>query len=159
TIKALSDYGIAATVLLIGVADSVDGLIKEHHSIERALVQIPMPRMSTAEVQQIIENGLARLNMKVTNAAVDELTSLSQGLPYITNLLALHSSRPALAEQTKTIPPTHVEAGIRKALDQWQQSIKSAYYAATKSQQPGHIYKEVLLACALAEIDDLGYFS
>ena len=27
------------------------------------------------------------------------------------------------------------------------------------SQQPGNIYREVLLACAMAEVDDLGYFT
>ena len=48
---------------------------------------------------------------------------------------------------------------LKPLVDQWHQSIKSAYYHATKSQQPGHIYKEVLLACALAEADDLGYFA
>src|SRR5271166_2334432 len=37
--------------------------------------------------------------------------------------------------------------------------VKSAYYEATTSPQPGHIYNKVLLACALAEVDDLRYFT
>jgi hypothetical protein len=41
TIKSLSDYGSSATVLVIGVADSVSDLIQEHQSIERVLMQIP----------------------------------------------------------------------------------------------------------------------
>lgn len=49
--------------------------------------------------------------------------------------------------------------GINSALDQWQASITAAYLHATKSQQPGNIYREVLLACALAEVDDRGYFT
>jgi hypothetical protein len=158
-IKALSDYTVAATILLIGVADSVEDLVHEHQSIERALVQIPMPRMSENEIKQIIDNGLTRLNMTITRKASDEIVSLSQGIPYITHLLALHSTRGALSENSEEIGTSHVEVGISKALDQWQQSIKSAYYNATKSQQPGHIFKEVLLGCALAEVDDLGYFS
>jgi Cdc6-like AAA superfamily ATPase len=159
TVKALSDYAVGATILLIGVADSVDELIQEHQSIERALVQVPMPRMSEDEIREIIENGLGRLNMTISEQASDEITSLSQGIPYITHLLALHSARAALREDKTQIDFSHVEAGISKALDQWQQSIKSAYYNATKSQQPGNIFKEVLLACALSEIDDLGYFT
>ena len=46
TIKALSDRVVPATLVLIGVADSVGELIREHRSVERALVQIRMPRMS-----------------------------------------------------------------------------------------------------------------
>src|SRR5208283_862222 len=64
-----------------------------------------------------------------------------------------------LTKRRKAIASEDVEAGIKESLDQWQQSIKTAYYDATKSQQPGHLYKEVILSCALADVDDLGYFS
>src|SRR5262245_24905899 len=158
TIKMLSDYSVPATILLIGVADSVDELIKEHQSTERALVQIPMPRMSDAEVREIINKGLARLSMTVEKDALDHMVSLSQGIPYITHLLALHTARAAVQEGGTQIVADHLSTGIDRALDQWQQSIKSAYYEATKSPQPNHIYKEVLLACALTEVDDLRYF-
>ena len=159
TIKALSDYSVNATILLIGVADSIDDLIEEHQSIERAIVQVAMPRMSADETKQIVKNGLARLRMEIDDSSLDEISSLSQGLPYVTHLLALQSVRAALEDKSLSIRNAHVEAGMRNALDQWQQSIKSAYYDATKSQQPDNIFKEVLLACALASMDDLGYFT
>ena len=50
TIKALSDRVVSSTIVLIGVADSVGELIREHRSVERALVQIQMPRMSASEL-------------------------------------------------------------------------------------------------------------
>ncbi len=159
TIKALSDAAVPATVLLIGVADSVDNLITDHRSIERSLVQIPMPRMSADETRQIVENGLQRLKMKAEETALKEISELSQGLPYITHLLALHSVRAALRAKRLTVCPSDVEDGIQRALDNWQQSIITAYYEATKSPQPGHLYKEVLLACALAEVDEKNYFT
>jgi len=46
TIKTLSNHGVDATILLIGVADSVDHLVQEHHSIDRALVQVHLPGKS-----------------------------------------------------------------------------------------------------------------
>jgi Cdc6-like AAA superfamily ATPase len=159
TIKMLSDYSVPATILLIGVADSVDELIQEHQSTERALVQVPMPRMSDDEVKEIIVRGLDRLKMTTDNDALDHMVSLSQGIPYITHLLALHTARAAAQANMTNISADHLSVGIERALAQWQQSIRSAYYEATKSPQPGHIYKEVLLACALAELDDLRYFT
>jgi Cdc6-like AAA superfamily ATPase len=159
TIKMLSDYSVPATILLIGVADSVDELIQEHQSTERALVQVPMPRMSDDEVKEIIVRGLDRLKMTTDNDALDHMVSLSQGIPYITHLLALHTARAAAQANMTNISADHLSVGIERALAQWQQSIRSAYYEATKSPQPGHIYKEVLLACALAEVDDLRYFT
>lgn len=159
TIKALSDYSVPSTVLLIGVADSVDELVEGHQSIERALVQIPMPRMSDREIQEIMDKGLSRLKMEIEPESLEEITSLSQGLPYITHLLALHTARAALESGATKIVPSHVADGIQQSLDQWQQSITVAYYNATKSPQPDNIYRQVLLACALAEIDDLRYFT
>lgn len=159
TLKSLSDYAVPVTILLIGVADSVDELVAGHQSIERALIQIPMPRMSTTEIRQIVQNGLKRLGMTIEGAALDELTTLSQGLPYITHLLALHSAKSALARQTLEINSADVEAGIAESLARWQQTTTKAYYDAVQSSQPGNIYKQVLLACALADTDDMGFFS
>jgi Cdc6-like AAA superfamily ATPase len=159
TIKALSDSASPATVILIGVADSVDQLIEGHKSIERSLVQIPMPRMSNKETEQIVLKGLERLGMEIGKEDLAELVRLSQGLPYVTHMLSLYTSRAALDAETLKIKRASVEAGIRASLDQWQESIKTTYYDATRSHQPDHLYKEVLLSCALAEVDDKSFFT
>jgi energy-coupling factor transporter ATP-binding protein EcfA2 len=159
TIKSLSDYSVNATVLIIGVADSVDHLLHGHQSIERALVQIPMPRMSRDETEEIFTNGLKRLAMSANREATASISSLSQGLPYITHLLGLHSVREALNHSRVQVRMEDVTAGIARALEQWQRSVVKDYYDATVSAQPGNIYKEVLLACALAETDELGFFT
>ena len=159
TIKVLSDFSVRATIILIGVADSVEELINEHQSIERALVQVPMQRMSNAEIAEIVKRGLNRLKLEPANGVLAEIVNLSQGLPYVTHLLALHATRAAIDRQTRKVSVSDVGTGMRASLTQWQQSIKNAYYHATKSHYPGHIFKEVILACAFAENDDLGYFS
>src|SRR2546422_2375002 len=38
------------------------------------------------------------------------------------------------------------------------QSIRSVYHTATRSPRRENLYAKVLLACALAPTDDLGYF-
>jgi len=159
TIKLLSDSGINSTILLIGVADSVDELIEDHNSIERALMQIPMPRMSSNEIKEIVENGLKRLSMEIDDEPKGQIISLSQGLPYITHLISLHSAQNALNNQRFKILTTDIEKGVEDAIEQSNQSLKSSYYKATKSQQPDNIFREVFLACALAETDEMDCFT
>jgi Cdc6-like AAA superfamily ATPase len=159
TIKMLSDYSVKATVLMIGVADSIEQLIAGHQSIERSLIQIPMPRMSPDEIMDIVRRGTKRLSMTVENAALDEIRKFSQGLPYVTHLLALHSTRAALDDRSLELRHADVDKGIEQALEEWHHSTRATYYAASKSPQPGHMYKEVLLACALAKTDDFGFFT
>jgi Cdc6-like AAA superfamily ATPase len=159
TIKTLSDHAISSTIVLVGVADSVDDLISEHHSIERALVQIQMPRMSNKELYAIIDNGLKRLGMSIEGEAKQEIALLSKGLPHYAHLLGLHSVRSAIDAKSLEIRLGHVEAAIAKALEKAQQTTQNAYHKATMSSRKDNIYSQVLLACALAKTDDLGYFS
>jgi Cdc6-like AAA superfamily ATPase len=159
TIKMLSDHSVSATLVLVGVADSVDELIKEHESIERSLVQIHMPRMSKGELHEIIQRGLQRLDMAIDPRAMEQISTLSQGLPHYTHLLALNATHAAIDENTKKIDEALVDKAIRVSLDNAQQSIRSVYHKATASPRSDNLYTQVLLACALSRTDDLGYFA
>ena len=159
TIKALSDHAVNATVLLIGVADSVDELIREHQSIERALIQVHMPAMSDSEIRTIVMSGFERLEMEIDFEACEDLVHFSRGVPYITHLLGIYCARAALADRSVTVDAGHVEQGMNRALDQWQQSIKALYNDAVRSEQHSSFYREVLLACAFAEVDEQRFFT
>lgn len=158
TIKSLSDHSVPTTLILVGVADSVNSLIAEHQSVERALVQIRMPRMTIAELDEIIDKGVAHAGMTIEKAAKDKISALSQGLPHYTHLLALHALQTAAQKLETHVTGNDVSAAIEKALSKAQQSIISAYHKATSSPRE-NLYSQVLLACALAKTDTLGYFS
>lgn len=158
-IKMLSDHSVPATLVLVGVADSVDELIEEHESVERALVQVRMPRMSPGELREIIENGLSRVEMTIEKDALNYISMLSQGLPHYTHLLGLYSAREAIDLGELRIALSHVKAAITKAITKAQQTIMSAYHKATMSPRKENLFTQVLLACALADSDDLGYFA
>lgn len=157
-IKTLSDFSSSATLIIVGVADKVDELIAEHQSCERALVQIQMPRMSKEELNEIVSKGLSQIDMTIDEEVKNNLTSLSQGLPHYTHLLALHSCRKAIDHQRKNIERIDFDGAIKEALENSQQSVIGAYHKATASPRRENLYREVLLACALAKPDDLGYF-
>jgi Cdc6-like AAA superfamily ATPase len=160
TIKTLSDHSVETTLVLVGVADSVDGLIAEHKSIERALLQVQMPRMSPDELLEIIDKGLDanQADMTIDSAVKGHIAYLSQGLPNYTHQLAKYAALNAIADDRTDIGETDLTAAIREVVDKQQQTIKSTYHAATSSARD-NLFKEVLLACALAPIDELGYFN
>jgi len=159
TIKTLSDHSVNATVILVGVGNTVDELIAEHRSIDRALVQIPMPRMARAELREIVDKGLARVGMTIDSEAAEHVTALSQGLPYYTHLLALNASLAAIESGSMYIMMAHVDAAIKKSIEKASHSIRSDYDKAIQSPQKGNLYRQVLLACALAKATDMGFFT
>lgn len=159
TVKSLSDHGVDATIIMVGVADTVGDLIREHASIERAMVQIPMPRMSATEISEIVDKGCGRLGLTVGPTAKNAIQVLSQGLPHYTHLLCLHSARCCIETDSTEITQAHVQNAIQQALKNSQQSIQSAYHLATMSPRKDNLFSDVLLACALANVDQMGYFA
>jgi Cdc6-like AAA superfamily ATPase len=159
TIKMLSDYAIGTTMILVGVADSIDELIMEHESIERALVQVHVPRMSQEELGEIITKGLGSLGMQIEDEAHKRITNLSRGLPHYTHLLALHSTEIALSAKQRIVGMEHVRGAIQRAIENAHQSTRNAYHRAVSSSRKDSLYVQALLACALAPADPLGYFS
>lgn len=157
-IKELSDTGAIATIIVVGVATSIDGLIKEHRSVERALCQILMPRMTNEELAEIVQKALGQLEMAIDEDAQDLIVALSQGLPHYTHLLGKAACRSALEKGCLRIAACHVESGIARALEDTQQSVRTSYQEATTSPRKDTLFRQVLLACALAQVDDLGYF-
>jgi len=158
TIKTLSDQLVRATVIMVGVADNVEDLIAEHRSVERALVQIHMPRMSLEELSEIV-NRVRRIGMEVGRDARQQITHLSQGLPHYTHGLAQAAAVAAAERGSREIGSPDVHSAIRTMIDRRaQESVVSAYHSATFSTRET-LYSQVLLACALAPGDDLGYFA
>ena len=159
TIKTLSDHAVSATVVVVGVADTVGELIVEHESIHRALIQIPMPRMNTAELHEILDKGTSKLGMTIEAGAKNKIANLSQGLPNYTHRLGLDATRVAIDDKRMHVRSGDVEPAIENAVANAEQSLQDSYRRAISSPQKGNLYSRVLLACALAQADEFGYFA
>jgi len=158
TIKALSDYSINATIVIVGVAEDVSTLINGHASVTRCLVQVQMPRMSTDELSEIVLARYRRCGVKTDEDAVWKIVYLSRGLPYYTHLIAMHSARYCLENRKIAVGHDDVDKALERSIAELDQTIKSNYYAAVKGQRDDTLYASVLLACALTTADEMGQF-
>ena len=157
TIKILSDHGIDATIVLVGVGSSVGDLLAEHASISRSLVQISMPVMSSAECSEIVKSGVTAAEMTTDQGFVDQVVHLAQGFPHYVHLIAQHGARFCIEHGRTHMTQRDSEGAVAYALEDVSQSIWELYHRATSSHRET-IYAEVLLACAMATKDDLGRF-
>lgn len=158
TIKALSDRGLPVTLVLVGVADSVEDLIDAHPSVERSVAQIPMPTMSPDELGEIIDKGMNVARLTADPVFRDEVVRLAHGLPNYVHLLGQNSARAAVEQQRTHVTRADLDTGIARAVEMVDESVMSAYHRATTSNRET-IYREVLLACALATRDERDTFS
>lgn len=117
-----------------------------------------MPRMTKTELIEIIEKGFAKTGLTIDRRARNVIAHLSQGLPFYTHYLGLYAGLAALDRGKLNVEVQDVMDSTQQIISK-AYSIRSAYHKATSSPQRSNLYAEVLLACALAYTDELGYFS
>ncbi len=160
TIKALSDTGSNATMLIVGVADNVTHLIKEHESIQRCTEQIPMPRMNNHDLIEVLERRLKQLGFTIDADAKWKIINLAKGLPAYVHGLGKHACLNALSRGGRSnIEEYDADTAIDSVVTSSHQYFKDTYELATRSNQPGNLLKEVLTACALTRTDEGGFFA
>jgi hypothetical protein len=159
TIKLLSDEPTRATILLVGVADSIDGLVGDHKSVGRALRQVQIPRMAPHELEGIITTGAKAIGLKVTQPQLEQIASLSEGLPHYTHSMGLYAAQRAIENDRDQFIDDDIETAKSMTVRKAQRSILTAYSAATRSAHQDVLFDKVLLACALADKDELGMFA
>jgi len=157
-IKHFSNTPINVTILIVGVGDTLVDLFASHESIVRCCAQIKMQRMSSGELSQIIDDRIPRLKMTITGKTKERIIRLSQGLPGYVHMLGQSAVRASLDGQTLEIGDDQLKIAVDEALDKADYSTRIQYAQATDSPMKDNKYKEVLLACALAETNELGMF-
>ncbi len=161
-IKALSDLGIDVTIILVGVSETVDKLIADHASINRALIQVLLPRMQQDELRSILTYAEKTLAVKFSDDASGLIIRMSQGLPHYTHLLGLNSVREAAKKYRLSIEKSDVFNALNSSVKLAEQTTTQKYAKATHSAHKDALYKQVLLACAITAakaLDSLGYFN
>jgi Cdc6-like AAA superfamily ATPase len=156
-IKELYDFTIHTTVILVGVAENISELVADHASIGRALVDVPLNRMSEDELREIIHQRASQTPLSFSNDAIWTIVTLSRGLPFFTQTLSKLAALNALEKRRLKVDNEDVQAAMKRFTEDTAVSFRDAYRAATQTNQKSNL-QESLLACALARCNDEGFF-
>jgi len=159
TIKLFADTNVESTIVLVGVAESIDELITEHQSIARNIAQIQVMPMTVDELSEIIQKGFERAGLACEKGLDRRIAHLSQGYPHYTHLLGLWAGRRATEAGRLEVVAADLDHAIPDALENASGSVRLEYARAVASGRKDTLYKQVLLACALAPKDTLGRFA
>lgn len=159
TIKLFSDTNTKATIVIVGVAESISELIAEHESISRNIAQIQVEQMTLEELSEIVQKGFARSGLTYEKAIDNHIAWLSQGYPHYTHLLGLWSGRRVIHSQRTEVTTEDLSGAISDALQYATGSVQQEYETAIATTHTNTLYKDILLACALTYKDSLGRFN
>jgi energy-coupling factor transporter ATP-binding protein EcfA2 len=157
TIKGLSDAGTGATILIVGVADSVSDLVGHHPSIERSIREIRLQRMAPYELEEILDNGFDWLQLQVAPSLKKKMVHLSHGFPHYTHVLGRYAALHAIEHSLNEVTETGFHSAVKRSIEDTYQSIQDYYLRITiASSSPSVPY--FLLAAAVAPEDEYGAF-
>jgi len=156
-IKNLSDAAARVTLIIVGIARSLERLVGMHPSIQRHLVAIQVPLMEPSEIQRVILAGEQASGIHFDDDTRDKIVSFSKGLPYYAQLMALHAGRVALGRDSSTVEMADLRTALGKILEEEDPLIKESYEIAT-SDETNQFVVDVLYAAAAARVDRYGTF-
>jgi hypothetical protein len=158
TIKLFSDTNTHSSIVVVGVGQSIEELIAAHQSISRNMDYVAVEPMTPEELAQIIQRGYATANMQYEPGLDFKIAQLSQGYPHYTHLLGLWAGRKAAERRDTQVTSGHLHEAIPFSIQNAAGGIRFEYDQATDSTQPNNLFRQVLLACALADKDIRGRF-
>jgi hypothetical protein len=118
-----------------------------------------MPRMGASETTAIVRRGLTELNMDADPTVFDFINRAAQGFPQYAHLLGKAFAKAAIARGSYLIGPGDLPAALEDAVSGVEHSVRAEYNAAVFSPTSKAIYKQVILACAMAAMDSENYFT
>ena len=159
TVKFFSDHNVQATLIFVGVGKSLSDLLHEHLSISRNIAQIPVDPMKLDELAEVIQKGCDFVGLTFEDGVDYEIAKLSQGYPHYTHLLGLWVGRRAIGQGRSQFTFGDLENAIPDVLENTVGGLQEQYESAVDSTKKTALFKQVLLACALASKDSLGRFA
>jgi len=158
-IKSLSDNNTNTTIILVGIAESVESLIGSHQSLERCLKQVKMPRMKKEECEAIIFNGLKLLNFKMDNDILNKIIEFSSGFPHYIHLLCKYGCAELIENDKTTFSEPYLAIALNKGIENTSEQLRISFREAVLSSSSSDKWKNILYACTNCPLDEFNSFS
>lgn len=117
-LKNLSDRSVRVQLVIAGVAENLDDLLESGVLLQRNVVALEVPPMTTDELKDLLGIGQDISGLTFEPVAADILVGAAHGMPYVASLLAQHAALAALADARLQVQAQDVRAAIDEALAQ-----------------------------------------
>ena len=156
-IKNLSDVSAQVTLLILGVAENLEELLGKHPSIQRHVVGVHLPLMTSRELLRLVHAGEEAANVDFPDELCRVIVSLSRGLPYYAQLICLHSGRVAIERRAEVVDRKDVLIALQRIADESDPIVVDVYERAIAGSND--VQKDVVFAAAQCDCDEYGAFA
>ncbi len=143
-IKKISDNGLKVTLIIVGISETAETLVRVHPSVERNLAAIHVPRLTDEQIRMIAIRGFEALRLKYEPAAIDDIVKYSANFPYFTHRLCegvvrAYINQARAGQRTDwTIRASDMPQAIRAAIRNSPPTVVKKYEAELSSTRTLH---------------------
>jgi len=140
-LKSLATNVPSVKFCVVGVAQDIQNLMKEHQSADRLFAGsiISLPSMSAAELLEIIRIAERTVDGYITfdDAAAERLVQLAQGHPYMVHLIGKYAFRTAFHQDIRVITRLAIDETLRAIAERAADPVLEGRYkkAVASSEQ------------------------
>lgn len=139
-LKALSTNVPGVKFCLVGVAQDIQRLMKEHGSSDRLFAggivyMPPMTKQELMEIMDIAENSVSNA-ITFTRGAKNQIANLAQGHPYMVHLLGKHTLRGAYAAKKDKIDAKDIEKTLVRVAESEADPVLEGRYKKAIATSP-----------------------
>ncbi len=117
--KLLSDAAVPAHIVAVGIASGLNQLITGHESLRRHISAVPIVRIDSNAVYELIDRGAAHAGLSFTDAARETIAHIACGSPYHVRLFCALACFEALRQRKTVVELSSVLAGMVRSVDDW----------------------------------------
>jgi energy-coupling factor transporter ATP-binding protein EcfA2 len=140
-LKSLATNTPGLKFCIVGVAQDIQNLMKEHQSSDRLFAGsvINLPSMNDEELTSIIKTAEISINQHIVfdDTAIKKIINLSKGHPYIVHLLGKQTFRTAFLEPRYSIDEDYIENILKSIAEKEADPVLEGRYkkAVASSKQ------------------------
>ena len=151
-LKTLSDRAAEGKdrlkAVVAGIPSASEALIAFDDATARRIEQIEVPRMPDEELDQILERGEKKLRISFGGHARHMILAYSDGFPYYTHLLALHTSRRVIGDGRDEVSLADFDDALDAILQGCDLRLRNQYNRAVETTGDVRARKSILEAIA-----------
>jgi Cdc6-like AAA superfamily ATPase len=115
-LKNLSDRSVRVQIIIAGVAADLAELVELRSKINRNILAVATPRMSSEEVGELVAKGERASGLAFEPDATGWIVWIANGMPYAASLLSQHAALVALHEGRLRVQSDDVAVALDQAL-------------------------------------------
>lgn len=134
-------------IVLLGTTSDATALVRADPGIDRLIQEVNLPIMSNHESKGLVESGMDKLDVSISEALIDKVSKISGGSPTIVQFISLEMAEEARREES-VVEESYLQNAVEEFVRTRASRLNHSYVTSVETKGPKRLRKQILHAMA-----------